>query len=531
MKKKPLRNKIDKNLKDNELSDALIKTIPFGMDIVDENGRILYMNERLVSLVGKKAIGKKCFQVYRKDKIQCADCPLKNSLYLGETQTIEIDGFLDNRSFKITHTGIIHKGKKAVLEIFNDITSAKKAEKKLKTLNIRLKRANNNLKHLALKDSHTKLYNYYYLSEIIEHEFKRAQRQNSPLSVIMIDIDYFKAINDVYGHVFGNLVLKQLASKMKDLLREYDIIFRYGGDEFTIVSPGTDRSAALDLAKRLLHMVKTSNFGNKKQKAKLKLSLAVSSYPEDDPKTGMGLISLADTILKTVKEYGGNKAYSSDNIKQLHEKNARNTSKNTQLETLKSKLHRLIDRANQSVLEEIFSFAKTINQKHKYFSKHAEGVARLATDMSRELKLPEEMIIHIGQAAILKDLGKVGINEKIIHKKTKWTQQEYDEFKKHIHAGVEIVSVIPFLRGLVPLLLHYCERWDGVGYPDGLKGNDIPIGARILRVADTYQALISNRPYRKAYQKKEAIKIIQESSGIQFDPKVIEALLKILRKK
>jgi HD-GYP domain-containing protein (c-di-GMP phosphodiesterase class II) len=154
-----------------------------------------------------------------------------------------------------------------------------------------------------------------------------------------------------------------------------------------------------------------------------------------------------------------------------------------------------------------------------------------ATELARALDLPEEEIERIKQAAILHDLGKIGISEKILVKKLKLTRQELEEVKKHPQIGVDIIRPIKFLHNIIPLILYHHERWDGKGYPNGLKGEEIPIGARIIALADVYQALTSNRPYRKAYSEREAIKIIKKGSGTQFDPRMATKFVQILQKK
>ncbi len=185
------------------------------------------------------------------------------------------------------------------------------AEKRIVALNKELIRSNNMLKQLAIRDSHTGLYGHRYLQEAIEVEFSRAKRQSLPLSVIMLDIDYFKTINDVYGHQFGDMILRQFAVQLKKHIHLYDIAIRSGGEEFIVISPGADISEALALAKELLYKLNLHNFGSKKHHVKIILSAAVASYPADKVSKGMDLISLADKILNRVKDEGGNRVYSS----------------------------------------------------------------------------------------------------------------------------------------------------------------------------------------------------------------------------
>lgn len=414
------------------------------------------------------------------------------------------------------------------VETIRDITDKKLAGDKLKKLNEELLRANRLFKRLALRDSHTGLSNHRHFEEIIEAEFFRAQRYNHALSVIMLDIDYFKSINDVYSHEFGDLILKQLARQLKRLVRRYDIVCRLGGEEFVIVSPSTTRTDALNLARRILNHVSLYDFGDKEHSVKLKLSLAVTSYPDDKVSRGRDLINRADQILGKVKEYGGNNVYSSLDLKAKKDALKPKKDMNDNIKQLRAKIDRLTKKANQGLSEAIFAFAKTLELKDHYTGEHVEKTVHYATEVARALDLPKEEMERIRQAAILHDLGKIGISERILLKKGKLTKKEFEKIKEHPQIGVDIIRPIRSLQSVVPLIFYHHERWDGKGYSSRLKGEDIPVGARIIAVSDVYEALTSDRPYRKAYSEDEARKIIKEGAGTQFDPKIVGTFLKVL---
>jgi diguanylate cyclase (GGDEF)-like protein/PAS domain S-box-containing protein len=411
----------------------------------------------------------------------------------------------------------------------HDITERKKAEEEKETLNKELLQSNKRLRQLALRDPPTGLYNHRYLQEIIEAEFDRSRRYAQPLSVMMLDIDYFKSINDVYGHKFGDLVLKQFAKILKRMVRRYDTVIRYGGEEFIILCSGTDRSNALVLAKRILDAINLFDFGNKKHSVKLKLSIAVVSYNEDKAVKGMDLVELTDQILNLAKESGGNRVYSSLDVKKT-KPSAKLNGKNGNVKFLKEKIEKLSKGANQNLMEAIFAFAKTIKVKDHYTGEHVERTVKYATEIAKTMNLSEHDIELIRQASMLHDLGKIGISEKILLKKGKLTKREFAEIKRHPQIGVDIIRPIQFLHPIIPILLYHHERWDGKGYPNSLKGADIPIGARIVAIADVYQALISERCYRKAYTQDKAIEIIKEGSGKLFDPEIVDAFLRIVDK-
>ena len=482
--------------------------------VTDVEGKVEYVN-----LAAEKVFGRKAESFVGKD----FGLPLVSGEYT------EIDIFRPGKEPGVGEMHVVRTqwlDKKAHLIMIRDITERKRLEKERELLNKELKKSNKQLKQLALKDSHTGLFNHRYLKEAIEAGFLRAERHFSPLSVIMMDIDYFKSINDVYGHGFGDLVLKQFATQLNKIVRAYDIVIRYGGEEFIIVSGDTSREDALLLARRILDKINLYNFGDSKHSIKLKLCLAVASYPEDNALKGMDLVNLADEILNKAKEGGGNRVFSSLDLRKESEINVLNPD----VHFLKEKIYKLTKRASQSVLEAAFAFAKTIELKDHYTGEHGERSVHYATEIAQALNLPKDKIEFIRQATMLHDLGKIGISEYILHKKSKLNRKEFAEIKKHPEIGVDIIRPIRSLVPIISSLLYHHERWDGKGYPYGLKKGKIPLGARIVAMADTYQALVSDRPYRKAYLKRKAMKIIKEGSGTQFDPEIVKVFLKILQR-
>lgn len=424
--------------------------------------------------------------------------------------------------------------KQDILAVFSsllgNITERKHMEKEQDALNKELTRLNNRLEKLALRDSQTGLYNYRYLTDIMEAEFERAVRYNHQFSILMMDLDYFKSINDVYGHQFGDVVLKQFAGQLKNTVRRYDIVVRFGGEEFVVISPGMDKRHALTLGQRILDTLNERDFGDVQHKIQLKLTIAISSYPEDRVAKAMDLIGIADQVLSKAKEDGGNRVYSSVDLKKAGVVSGHDEISTVEVKSLKEKIGKLTKRANQSLIEAVFAFAKTIEFKDHPTADHAKKAVHYATGIAEALGLSKEEVESIGQACILHDLGKVGISEQILIKKSKLSPEEFEEIKKHPQIGADIIRPIHFLHNIIPFMLYHHERWDGKGYPDGLKGERIPLGARIVAIADVYQALTSKRPYRQAYSKEEAIKIIKEASGSQFDPKIVELFIKILEK-
>jgi len=451
----------------------------------------------------------------------------------------EVEGFLaplgkNGRWLRFTAAPLLDQEGKTIgaIETLEDITERKIAEAEKDKLHRELVLFNKRLQQLALRDPQTGLYNHRYLEEVIEAEVTRAKRYDQPLSLIMIDLDYFKSINDIYGHHFGDLVLKQLSRQLKMIVRRYDIVIRSGGEEFVVICPGTDRLQAIMLAQRMLDAINLYNFGDKKQEVKVKLSLAVTSYPEEKIVDSMDMVEIAEQILNKAKEYGGNRVYSSYDVKKIGSKSRQKSKgKKENIAELQHQLGKVTKNANENLIEAIFAFAKTIETKDHYTGEHVEQTVYYAIEIAKMLKFSKEELQNVHQAAILHDLGKVGISDNILLKEAKLTEEEYAQIKRHPQIAADILRPIRFLHAIIPFILYHHERWDGQGYPSGLKGDVIPMGARIIAVADVYQALTSNRPYRKAFTKEQAVKILKEGSGKQFDPQIVKIFLRVLKGK
>ncbi len=385
------------------------------------------------------------------------------------------------------------------------------------------------LKDLSLKDPHTNLYNYHYFLERVSSEFKRARRYNLPLSVIMIDIDHFKAINDVYGHTYGDIILKELAQCLSEFARGNDLVARYGGEEFVILLPDTDKEGALIFGKRLWKEIGSHTFDQGGRKIKIKVSLGISNYPEDGAEKEGTLLKLVDQALHEAKEKGGNRISTPKRLKtENFEEDIIRRGGEEDVKKLTNKLLRMGDRVNRAVIEAVYAFARAIELRDHYTIEHGEKIAALSIAMGVKLGLSKKDIELLEHAAVLHDLGKVGIGNKVLNKKGKLTLAEFKTIKKHPQIGADIVRQIRFLEEVIPLILYHHERFDGQGYLEGLKDKDIPLGARIIALADAYEALISDRPYRKAYSKKKALEIIKEEGrGTQFDPEIVDIFLEM----
>ncbi|MEW6087846.1 MAG: diguanylate cyclase [bacterium] len=402
---------------------------------------------------------------------------------------------------------------------------------KMQELSFRNKELLIKLKELSLKDSLTGLYNYGYLTERLSSELKRARRYILPFSIIMMDIDYFKSINDTYGHEFGDKILKELSQFLKNSVRSNDVVVRYGGEEFVVLLPDTNKSGAIKFSRQLLSSIREHSFGGREKNIKIKVSMGIVSFPDDGIDKDSDFLNLVDRVVRYIKETGGDRLSTFEMIDTKDLKSVDVDSSSITVNKLKQKLSRMEKRVNQALLESLYSFAKTAGLKDSYSNDHADKMISIVTRIGKRFNLSNREMEILKQAAVLHDLGKVAIPEKILQKNGKINKKEYARVKKHPEIGANIIKNVKFLHEIVPIVHCHHERFDDLEYPKRKGCKNIPLGAKIVGIADIYLALVSDRPYRKAFSKKEALEIIRQNSGRQFDPKIVKVFLKILQSK
>jgi diguanylate cyclase (GGDEF)-like protein/putative nucleotidyltransferase with HDIG domain len=352
---------------------------------------------------------------------------------------------------------------------------------------------------LALTDPLTGLGNHRHFHERLERELEHAQEKALPLTLCLVDVDDFKRINDRFGHPAGDRVLSRLASR----LRQTGEAFRLGGDEFALLLPGYDENSALTAAASVVERIAALEL---EQLGSVTVSVGVATSPAHAGDRDE-LIRLADSALYWAKEYGKNRvrSYRPDVI---------------ELAELK-RLASGPDRAAR--FRAAASLARAVDARDVYTGSHSQRVADLAARMARRLGLPDEEVELTRLAASLHDLGKLAIPEEILRKPGPLTEPERMVLERHPQIGFRMLESL----GVDPVaewVLHHHERWDGSGYPDGLPGDQIPLGARIIFVADAYDAMTSERVYRRRVLPEQAIAELQRCAGTQFDPEIVDAM-------
>lgn len=393
----------------------------------------------------------------------------------------------------------------------NMVTSIREMHDDILNKQSQLKIINQELQIMANTDGLTKLYNHRFFQETINKEMELAKKNKTPLSLLIVDIDYFKHYNDLFGHQAGDQLLKDLANILKTQIRQKDFIARYGGEEFTIIIPGQESDYASEVAERLRSKVEEFPFFGREQQPdkRVTVSIGIASYPKNAA-TKEELIKLADEALYKAKGSTRNKVELYFSV----------------LDELKEELNS----SEAELLNTIKMLLRIINAKDKYTSGHSERVGMYATAIAEELRLSIDELHTIKIGAYLHDIGKIEINRKLLTKNGRLSEKEFEIIKMHSIWGAEIVKSVDVLATTVPLILYHHERFDGKGYPEGLKGDEIPLLARILAVADSFDAMTSNRPYRKGLTVKKAINELILCSGTQFDPEIVNVFLHTLEK-
>jgi diguanylate cyclase (GGDEF)-like protein/putative nucleotidyltransferase with HDIG domain len=411
------------------------------------------------------------------------------------------------------------------------------------------------LKVEAQTDAKTGLWNARHFATLFGSELDRAQRFNRPVAVIMADLDLLRNINNTYGHLAGDTVLSGIGQIIKKTIREYDIAARFGGEEFAIVLPEVTQDEARVLAERVRAAIEEATFNVATSATPLQatMSLGIACFPADGS-TGNELIHAADVAVYQAKIQGRNRVVCSSDVSEvvLHEHDAVDnrldapyavafTPRPSSLSGITpanvaatapvhsaTELLRLNGELQQWNDELLVMLGNLLDTRDPFVRSHAGQVATYAVAIATELELPPERIRLIRQAALLHDVGKIVISERILYKPARLTSAEYEVVKKHAHIGGELLDRGQALRRLAPAVRHHHERWDGSGFPDGLQGPAIPLEARILNVCDSVEAMASDRPYKRAMTLAEIVAELKRCAGTQFDPGVVAALLRLL---
>lgn len=360
----------------------------------------------------------------------------------------------------------------------------------------------NELQTLVNEDGLTGVYNHRYFYDKLREKMHISEVENEKLSLIFMDIDYFKHYNDLYGHQKGDEALKKIGKLLKSIARENDLVARYGGEEFAIILPNTSEEEATKIAERIRNKVEKTYFEGQENQpnANFTVSVGIAVFP-DKAKSELELVKCADDALYRAKFFHKNRV-------------------ETYVSVL-DELKRDLNEEENALVTSIKTLISIINAKDKYTYSHVERVVIYSRLMAKKLGLSEEEKKQLIYGAYMHDIGKINIPNEILTKKMRLTKEEWEILKQHPKDGVEIIKSVNSLKDVVPLILYHHERYDGFGYPVGLKEKEIPYLARVLTVIDSFDAMTSSRPYNKRKTYDEGLVELERCSGTQFDPEIV----------
>lgn len=362
----------------------------------------------------------------------------------------------------------------------------------------------------ARTDELTGLYNRRYFEECLEREIDRHSRYGGTLSLVILDLDSFKTYNDIHGHLAGDKVLNQIGQLIKRTVRKIDMPFRYGGDEFALLLPQTGADQAYIVAERVRKRISSRMWS---KQLLFTASFGVATWPGDGA-TADELCSAADQALYYAKRTGGNRVQVA----------AKTLFTSTDGPSISGAT------AEKGILSIIHALAAAVEARDIYTHGHSQRVRDYAIALAEAIDLPPDRIANLSTAALLHDIGKIGIPDELLRKNDKMTAEQWEIVQSHTKLAAAIVGRIPSLTSCLPAILHHHERWDGNGYPTGLRGTAIPLEARILAIADAFEAMTAPRPYHQPLPLNKAIEELKRNSGTQFDPNLVEIFLNIIPK-
>ena len=511
--------------------DSLVE----GVVLMDHQERIVLANKAFEKNLGdfkESLMGKKASDLnwtLPRTRKPVKDFPWQQAIREGAGQaavplTLQ-NGGTETRTFMVNGAPILDgKGKtRGALATFDDVTLIEQQNTELQeTLNTleksrnEIRRQNQELQILATQDPLTRCLNRRAFFERFEVEYSRAQRYGHKFACLMVDIDHFKSVNDNHGHQMGDKVLQKVSGLIKDSLRDCDVLCRYGGEEFAILLPETDTKGGAITADRIRRTIASKSFSN----LKVTVSLGVSSF-DSEPVNPSELLSQADKALYVAKWEGRNRVVS-------YNKEIARISENDVAEFANSKPKK---KGTDVHIPHHIVNALMLALEHRDVAtaEHSRNVGDLCAAAGRDLmNINECSILEI--AGFLHDIGKLGVPDSILLKPGPLTEDEWKIMRDHERRSVDVIASTFLSPELVEIVHNHSLWYDGSKFKGSSrpKGKDIPLGARILNIADAFNAIVSHRPYRKARSYEEAYKELRRCAGTQFDPDLVEHFIEVV---
>ncbi|MBW3595967.1 MAG: diguanylate cyclase [Planctomycetes bacterium] len=513
---------------------AVLDTFAEGLLVLDDQGRIVLANETMAANLGVESTvleGRRADELPLRSEDQSLARPWEDTLernarHMGLAMTLDL-GDREPRTFKVNTTPILdHQGRnRGVFASFDDITTLERKKVELMEMLEALQQSrseieeqNKQLQFLATRDSLTGCLNRRSFFEQFGRVWKTARNTQGDLCCLMVDIDYFKPINDNHGHAMGDEVLRRTACLLLDSVRPEDLVCRYGGEEFCIVMPGVTLDDAFAAAERLRIGLSELDF----EVLSITASMGASSIRlgAADPQE---VLDQADKCLYAAKRNGRNQVVRFDDVP-------------PDLEVDESKLARErpeAEPAHQSQIpyHAVSALLSALAYRDPETAAHGARVAELCVATARGMMTAGE-IYTVEVAALLHDIGKIGVPDAILLKPGPLTREEWKIMDLHSRIGVEIIAASFPVSDLVNIIRGRHATFGGdPSMPQAPRGTDLPLGARLVSIADAYDAMVSDRVYRKGRSPEETFAELRRAAGKQFDPELVERFIQIVEQR
>lgn len=447
---------------------SIVQALPDIVFTLDENGKFIdcqTSDEKMQTVLKSSYLGKHLSEVFSDEIARIGVGKIKKAIDTQQLQTFEYERIINDKR-EIFEMRIVRNNEHEVIGITRNISTARIASERIE--------------YLSYHDQLTGLYNRRFF----EDELQRLDvARNLPLCIMMADVNGLKLINDSFGHLMGDQLLKRVAIVLKEACRQDGFVARMGGDEFVILVPNSNALQTELLVERIHKMSANEKVGSMDLSISLGWEVKYTEHEE-----------IREVLKRAENKMYKNKLFEGPSI-----------------------------RGNT-----INAIIKTLNEKNKREELHSHRVSYLCKKLAIALNFSDQEIQEIESVGLLHDIGKIAIDEAILNKSGKLTEDEYEEIKRHPEIGYRILSTVNDMAEMAEVVLDHHERWDGKGYPRGLKGDLIPLQSRMICIADSYDAITSDRSYRSKRSDQEAFDELRKNAGTQFDPNLVEPFIKLI---
>jgi diguanylate cyclase (GGDEF)-like protein/putative nucleotidyltransferase with HDIG domain len=353
-------------------------------------------------------------------------------------------------------------------------------------------------------------------------------RQSLHVGLLLVDVNDLRAINQTQGYEVADRALENLAQEIRGVVRDKDLVGRYSGGQFIVALREATAADAEAVGQRLCSIIANRSYDQHGFSLPITVTVGVTECPAGYTATNRELAEQMRTAVLWGRRHGGGPVVRYN--QRMQSDNRRLVMDQEEIERLTQEFAEVNESLRAAYIESAQALVAAVEAKDPYTRRHGDATAAYAEQLACAMNLPEPMQRSMRYAGLLHDVGKIGIPDHVLTKPGSLTVEEFELVKQHPVIGANIVSQISFMRREVPVIQHHHENWDGSGYPAGLAGQMIPLGARVLRVADSFDTMLSARSYKKPFNVAAAITEIVKGKGTLYDPRVVEALESLVRR-